>query len=186
MNQDVTRVLAKAMLENRSKRQYRESGTVQCRLGFDVGYWRLTKHCYHLVDRHQSLENCRSPVIRVWFRGEVSSGRCRSWVGPISVVTTLLELGFPVPCKSFSMCHQHGQPSGTYRFGKRRLPYSFDGEPAPALPPAPWAVPFTRPFPRGYLMPDPAGGSDGEFAVEVFVERGWVMLSPPSPSKLRL
>ena len=53
----------------------------------------------------------------------------------------------------------------------RRLPYSFEGEPAPDLLTKPIAPAEAKLLPSGYLRPDPEGGSFGEFAVVDEAER---------------
>lgn len=75
--------------------------------------------------------------------------------------------------------------SVTYRLGNKRLPYSLDGEPAPARPVPDWLLLLPRPLPNGYRVPDPAGGSIGELACDVFAERVWPMLMGGRPSRLR-
>jgi hypothetical protein len=75
-----------------------------------------------------------------------------------------------------------------YRFGNRRLPNSFVGEPAPARPVPAWlAAPLPSPLPNGYLKPDPAGGSIGELEPEAFADRFcWAEFSWPRPSRFIL
>lgn len=79
-----------------------------------------------------------------------------------------------------------GNLAPAYRFGKSRLPYSFDGDPAPALPEPSWEPDDPRLFPRGYLKPDPAGGSMGELVAEPLADRVPPMLSCGRPSRLSL
>ena len=75
-----------------------------------------------------------------------------------------------------------------YLLGNSRLPKSFEGEPAPALPVPAWATTLPKPFPSGYLRPDPAGGSSGELAADTCAERLGleVWFSWPNPSRLTL
>ena len=53
----------------------------------------------------------------------------------------------------------------------RRLPYSFEGEPAPDLLTKPIAQAEAKLLPSGYLKPEPEGGSLGELAVVDEAER---------------
>lgn len=81
---------------------------------------------------------------------------------------------------SFSRAKDH-----TYRFGNNRLPNSFEGDPAPALPEPSWEPADPRPLPRGYLEPEPAG-SMGELVAEPLADLVPPMLSCGSPSRLSL
>lgn len=76
-----------------------------------------------------------------------------------------LELGFLVRFSESVTVYEY-EYTPTYRFGNNRLPYSFEGEPAPVLP-LPTCEPVApMPLPNGYLKPEPAGGSIGELAAE--------------------
>jgi hypothetical protein len=74
----------------------------------------------------------------------------------------------------------------SHLFGNSRLPNSFDGDPAPALPGPACAVLPPRLLPNGYLRPVPAGASMGLFVADVLAERACVMFSEPRPSRLSL
>jgi hypothetical protein len=50
---------------------------------------------------------------------------------------------------------KHSRNIYTHRFGNNLLPYSLEGDPAPARPEPSWAP--ARLLPRGYLKPEPAG-----------------------------
>lgn len=52
-----------------------------------------------------------------------------------------------------------------------RLPYSFEGEPAPDLLIKPMAPAEAKLLPSGYLSPEPDGGSLGELAAVDEAER---------------
>jgi hypothetical protein len=73
----------------------------------------------------------------------------------------------------------------TYRFGNSLLPYSFEGDPAPARPEPSWEPADPRPLPRGYLKPEPAG-SMGELVAEPLADLVAPMLSCGRPSRLIL
>ena len=102
--------------------------------------------------------------------------------------TVPLGPGFHEPYVPISKQLQCLKICQTYLLGNSRLPKSFDGEPAPALPVPAWVIPLPSPFPSGYRRPDPAGGSSGELVPEACAERLglWFMFSWPSPSRLTL
>lgn len=105
----------------------------------------------------------------------MSNGRCRWLAGPKSEVPIL-----PVPefhelyavVSTSSHCMSKVSHL-THLFGNSRLPYSFEGDPAPALPVAAWAaaLPAKPPLPNGNLSAEPAAGSIGELVAEVLAER---------------
>jgi hypothetical protein len=78
---------------------------------------------------------------------------------------------------------KHSRNKYTHRFGNSLLPYSLEGDPAPARPEPSWAP--ARLLPRGYLKPEPAG-SMGEFVAEPLADLEPPMLSCGRPSRLSL
>lgn len=85
------------------------------------------------------------------------------------------------------LAHVHIRATLTaYLFGNSRLPNSFEGEPAPALPGPAWPLPLLKPLPNGYLRPEPAGASIGLLVAEVLAERAWFTFNDPRPARSSL
>jgi hypothetical protein len=118
----------------------------------------------------------------------VWSGRCRQVVVPRAKVRYLLGPESRVRWIIVSELQVVGRTQSdgdTHRFGNSLLPYSLEGDPAPARPEPSWAPAWPRPLPRGYLKPEPAG-SMGEFVAEPLADLEPPMLSWGSPSRLSL
>ncbi len=106
----------------------------QCRR--EHGAWSsgCRRRSQRWLDLHRSLGSCRCRVTLEWFLEVVSSGHCRWWEVPRAVVIALLGPGFRGLCMLVSITIHSTQVRLSYLFGNNRLPNSFEGEPAPALP----------------------------------------------------
>lgn len=144
-----------------------------CQLGYVWWSWLTVLLMSHLqlLGQHQNLESCHYQVIREWSHVEAWNGRCLL-VDPKSKAKDLLVPESRVLYYIISWCPTEVIVKlFAYRFGNRRLPNSFEGDPAPALPEPAWVAPPPTPLPKGYRIPDPAGGSSGELVAEAFAER---------------